>query len=99
MSTSKINLGAGPDLKLTYLERTFKKLLNLYTINMEKMGSWVSLGPTSEQYFNQQIRGRILWQRREINIGDRLMVGKNNYYWPREYDEVRQPLQTVTSLK
>jgi exodeoxyribonuclease-5 len=31
--------------------------------------------------FNQQIRHRILWQEDELNAGDILMVGKNNYHW------------------
>lgn len=31
--------------------------------------------------FNQQIRHRILWQEDELNAGDVLMVGKNNYFW------------------
>jgi len=31
--------------------------------------------------FNQQIRHRILWQEDDLNAGDVLMVGKNNYFW------------------
>lgn len=31
--------------------------------------------------FNQQIRHRILWQEDDLNAGDMLMVGKNNYFW------------------
>lgn len=31
--------------------------------------------------FNQQIRHRILWQEDDLNAGDVLMVGKNNYHW------------------
>lgn len=31
--------------------------------------------------YNQQIRGRILWQEDEISSGDYLMVVKNNYFW------------------
>ena len=31
--------------------------------------------------YNQQIRGRILWQEDELSAGDFLMVVKNNYFW------------------
>lgn len=31
--------------------------------------------------FNQQIRHRILWQEDDLNAGDIMMVGKNNYHW------------------
>lgn len=31
--------------------------------------------------YNQQLRGRIMWQEDEISAGDLLMVVKNNYHW------------------
>ena len=45
--------------------------------------------------FNQQIRSRILWQEEDINVGDKLMVVRNNYYWLREYDEV--PIELIAN--
>ena len=38
--------------------------------------------------FNQQIRHRILWQEDELNAGDVLMVGKNNYFWVKSDSEI-----------
>ncbi len=38
--------------------------------------------------FNQQIRHRILWQEDELNAGDVLMVGKNNYFWIESDSEI-----------
>jgi exodeoxyribonuclease-5 len=38
--------------------------------------------------FNQQIRHRILWQEDELNAGDVLMVGKNNYFWVESDSEI-----------
>lgn len=35
-------------------------------------------------YFNGQIRSRILWFEEEINQGDYLMVVRNNYFWLEE---------------
>ena len=36
--------------------------------------------------YNQGIRARILWREEEIEIGDRLMVSKNNYFWTEKYE-------------
>ncbi|MDA0912712.1 MAG: AAA family ATPase [Bacteroidetes bacterium] len=33
------------------------------------------------QAFNQQIRHRILWREEALEVGDRLMIVKNNYHW------------------
>ncbi|MGV6862192.1 MAG: ATP-dependent DNA helicase [Putridiphycobacter sp.] len=38
--------------------------------------------------FNQQIRHRILWQEEDLNAGDVLMVGKNNYFWVSSDSEI-----------
>jgi exodeoxyribonuclease-5 len=38
--------------------------------------------------FNQQIRHRILWQEDDLNAGDVLMVGKNNYFWVQPDSEI-----------
>lgn len=45
--------------------------------------------------FNQQIRSRILWREEDINVGDKLMVVRNNYYWLREYDDV--PIELIAN--
>lgn len=45
--------------------------------------------------FNQQIRSRILWQEEDINVGDKLMVVRNNYYWLREYDDF--PIELIAN--
>ncbi len=37
--------------------------------------------------YNQQIRGRILFQENDLNAGDYLMVVKNNYFWIKESSE------------
>ena len=37
--------------------------------------------------YNQQIRQRILYRDNELNVGDLLMVVKNNYFWLDEKDE------------
>lgn len=37
--------------------------------------------------FNQQIRTRILWREDELEVGDRLMVVRNDYYWIRDRED------------
>lgn len=38
--------------------------------------------------YNNGIRARILWREEELNIGDLLMVAKNNYYWTEKEKEM-----------
>jgi exodeoxyribonuclease-5 len=38
--------------------------------------------------YNQGIRQQILWRDEEINVGDHIMVVKNNYYWVHDFDEL-----------
>lgn len=36
--------------------------------------------------YNQGIRTRLLWREDALNVGDRVMVSKNNYFWTEEYE-------------
>lgn len=88
----KFDLEAGPDMiNLTGedLQETIEKLQSKYG---EDGVVVVTRSNKRAVLFNQQIRKRILWQDDDINIGDRLMVVKNNYYWLREYDEIEDEL-------
>jgi len=92
VSFPKIDLEAGPDvIKLSGedLQETIESLHSKYG---EDGVVIVTRSNKRAVLFNQQIRKRILWQEDEINIGDRLMVVKNNYYWLREYDEISDEL-------
>ena len=88
----KLDLKAGPDvINLTGedLQETIETLQSKYG---EDGVVVVTRSNKRAVRFNQQIRKRILWQEDDINIGDRLMVVKNNYYWLREYDEIEDEL-------
>ncbi len=92
VSVPKIDLEAGPDvIKLSGedLQETIESLHSKYG---EDGVVIVTRSNKRAVLFNQQIRKRILWQEDEINIGDRLMVVKNNYYWLREYYEISDEL-------
>ena len=92
VSTPKINLDVGPEvvnLSGEYLQDTLEALHQKYGKDGVVL---ITRSNKRAVLFNQQIRGHILWQEDEINIGDRLMVVKNNYYWLREYDEVSDEL-------
>ncbi|MAO46795.1 MAG: ATP-dependent endonuclease [Crocinitomicaceae bacterium] len=92
VSTPVFDLHAGPDvvkLKGEDLQETIEDLHNKYGQDGVVV---VTRSNKRAVLFNQQIRNRILWQEDDINIGDRLMVVKNNYYWLRDYDEVSDEL-------
>ncbi|MCD8042236.1 MAG: AAA family ATPase [Tannerellaceae bacterium] len=38
--------------------------------------------------YNNGVRNRILYREEELSSGDRLMIAKNNYYWPEKYEEM-----------
>ncbi len=38
--------------------------------------------------FNQGIRNQILYREEELVVGDMLIVGKNNYFWCKDYKEI-----------
>ena len=92
VSVPKVDIGAGIDvIKLSGedLQETIETLHGKYG---EDGVVIVTRSNKRAVLFNQEIRKRILWQEDDINIGDRLMVVKNNYYWLREYDEIDDEL-------
>lgn len=38
--------------------------------------------------YNQGVRTRILWKEDALSSGDRLMIGKNNYFWTKDYEGI-----------
>ena len=92
ISFPKINIEAGPDVIKLSGEDLQDTIENLHSKYGEDGVVIVTRSNKRAVLFNQQIRKRILWQEDEINIGDRLMVVKNNYYWLKEYDEISDEL-------
>ena len=88
----KLNLDAGPDIIKLSGEDLQETIETLHSKYGEDGVVIITRSNKRAVLFNQQIRKRILWQEDDINIGDRLMVVKNNYYWLREYDEIDDEL-------
>jgi len=91
-SVPKIDIEAGPDVIKLSVEDLQETIESLHSKYGEDGVVIVTRSNKRAVLFNQQIRKRILWQEDEINIGDRLMVVKNNYYWLKEYDEISDEL-------
>ncbi len=62
----------------TELQEELESCINMY--GQEEV-MVVSRSNKRANLFNQQIRHRILWQEDDLNAGDIMMVGKNNYFW------------------
>lgn len=89
------NLDAGPDLVQLNgndLQDTLETLQGKYG---EDGVVVITRSNKRAVQFNQQIRSRILFQEDDINVGDKLMVVRNNYYWLREYDDV--PIELIAN--
>jgi ATP-dependent exoDNAse (exonuclease V) alpha subunit len=88
----KIDLKAGPDLVAlpgSELQEIIETLQGKYG---EDGMVIITRSNKRAVLFNQEIRKRILDREDDINVGDRLMVVKNNYYWLREYEEITDEL-------
>ena len=92
IATPKIDLAAGPDLVSlpgNELQESIETLQGKYG---EDGIVIVTRSNKRAVQFNQEIRKRILEREDDINVGDRLMVVKNNYYWLSDYDEITDEL-------
>ncbi|HPY82525.1 MAG: AAA family ATPase [Bacteroidales bacterium] len=62
------------DILLEHLESSYSSVGEEHTIVITRSNKYANK-------YNQGIRAMVLWRESQINVGDFIMVVKNNYYW------------------
>lgn len=88
MAIPQLETSRFPDLVRLPPSEFEDTLASLYSEHGEDDVLVITRSNRSANQFNQQIRRGILDREEEIEVGDRLMVVKNNYTWIRKNDQI-----------
>lgn len=86
-SLPKIKVTGFPDIKVVPGAELIDAITSCY--DHDGMDETIVICRSNKRanLYNNGIRAQILWREDELNMGDMLMIAKNNYYWTEQYKE------------
>jgi exodeoxyribonuclease V len=84
----ELRMGGGGDLQRLVGLELQDKIESLFDRFGEKGTVIITRSNKRAQAFNMEVRTRLLERENDLDVGDRLMVVKNNYYWLDEQSDI-----------